>query len=447
MKWKKILLCLVVMLCCLTVAFSGFRRPSGFKPLAQRQEERRDGAALVANVPVEARLRTKAAGSSLKGNMSLHLETSADQLKGGTITVRQFNLVFPAAPQAELSGREPKSKVRNDLLGVSIPASEREVQLRYDSRTQTASGEIPVQVHFPQLDELFPPVFVKDPTEEDFAVSRTQRGSLKLELKFAEPLDRSVASTPRSDKGGRASASASVQLEVYPLEDRGIAVPGYRLELSPTIRFDIGILVILEVANRLCLQPVRIRNNAADPSPTGAGLAFGMPGATTQWNKADVAFTVRDWMTVTNSALKVATSGAEEDQIRASVNVADCIEVFFVENFSPESLHGGGATWSSGTASAKIISSDGNATFGVDLTHLAHELGHVISMGHPGSPNGLFDSSRNTLMCPSGWHNDNPKRNSLDNKNHVSNPLFTFALKVKTPGPDCTNNGDCGSCP
>lgn len=447
MSWKKILFCLVLGFCSLMLAFNGSGRPALAEALQDRQEERTDASAVVANVPVAARLRTKADGLSLKGNMSLYLEVSPEQLKGGGVTVRQFNLVFPNTPQAALSGREPKSRNRTDVLGLSIPSSEKAVQLRYDSQRQTASGEIPVQVHFAQLDELFPPELVKDPSEEDFFVSRTQRGRLKLELKFAEPLDRAAVRATQSRRENKLAASASVQLEVEPLEDQGIAIAGYRLELQQAISLQIASLLIIEVAQRLCIQPVRIRSSAADPSPTGAGLAFGMPGANTQWKKADIIFTVRDWMTVTNSALKVATEGAEETQIRATVSVADCIEVFFVQNFSPESLHGGGATWSSGTASAKIISSDGNATFGVDLTHLAHELGHVLNMGHPGNPGSLFDASRNTLMCPSGWHNDNPKRNSQANKTNASNPLLTFAFKAKSPGPDCTNNGDCGSCP
>ncbi len=34
-------------------------------------------------------------------------------------------------------------------------------------------------------------------------------------------------------------------------------------------------------------------------------------------------------------------------------------------------MWGGGATWGCGTASAQIISSDANARYGIDLTHLA----------------------------------------------------------------------------
>jgi len=441
MSYKQILLCLAITIS--LVAVLGGSWSADTKVTQTRQTDLKEGSALIANASVEATLRVKAGALPLKGRISLHLETSPDQLKQGVITVRQFNLVFPDAPQAAISGRQPKSKNKTGALGMSVPASERSVRLRYDSQSQTASGEIPVQVHFPQIDEIYPPVFVKDGRESDFAVSRTQRGRVKLEIKLAEPLDKAEARASQRQPA-RLTGSASAQVEVEALGD----ISSYRIELRPAPWYiDIGRLRWFETASRLCIQPVRIRSSASDPSPTGAGLAFGTPGANTQWNKADVVFQVRGWMVVTNAALKVATSGAEEDTIRASVDVADCIEVFFVENFDPVSLRGGGATWSSGTANAKIISSDGNATFGVDLTHLAHELGHVLNMGHPGNPGGLYNASTNTLMCPSGWHNDNPKRNSRDTALNVSNPLLVFTLKAISPGPDCNSGGDCGACP
>ena len=116
-------------------------------------------------------------------------------------------------------------------------------------------------------------------------------------------------------------------------------------------------------------------------------------------------------------------------------------------------MDGGGVTSSGGTESAKVISSDENADFGVDLTHLAHEFGHVLTLKHPGQgfPTAALphrvDGSSNTLMCPSGFNNDNPQRNSQWNKDNVANPLLTFALKPWTVGPDCTDDSDCGSCP
>jgi len=441
MSYKQILLCLAITIS--LVAALGGSWSADTKVTQGGQTDRKDGSSLIANASVEAKLRVKSGDLPLKGRISMHLETSPDQLKQGVITVRQFNLVFPDAPQAAISGREPKSKERTGPLGMSVPASEKSVRLRYDSQSQTVSGEIPVQVHFPQIDEIYPPEFVKDNRESDFAVSRTQRGRVKVEIKLAESLDKASARASRRQPA-RLEGSGSAQIEVESLGD----ISSYRVELLPARWIiDIGPWIWFESASRLCIQPVRIRSSASDASPTGAGLAFGTPGANTQWNKADVVFQVRPWMVVTNAALKVATSGAEEDTIRASVSVADCIEVFFVQNFDPVSLHGGGATWSSGTANAKIISSDGNATFGVDLTHLAHELGHVLNMGHPGNPGGLYNASTNTLMCPSGWHNDNPKRNSRDNALNVSNPLLVFTLKTISPGPNCNSSGDCGACP
>jgi hypothetical protein len=205
------------------------------------------------------------------------------------------------------------------------------------------------------------------------------------------------------------------------------------------------------VAKRLCVQPVRIGQITAGGFPpsfsvkfSGAGLEFGKPGAIEQWNKADVVFSWRDWMTIWSPSY-MAFSQAESADLRDEVSVDDCVEVFFVDTFTPSVFWGGGATYSSGLASAKVISTDQNAAGGVDLTHLAHELGHVLSLMHPGSGS-VKDASTGTLLCPSGFNNDNPKINSEENKNLVSNPLLVFAIKIRTAGPDCVDSASCGAC-
>ena len=202
----------------------------------------------------------------------------------------------------------------------------------------------------------------------------------------------------------------------------------------------------IEVAKNLCIQPVRIMTFKFFPfffHLSGDGLPFGQPGANTQWNKADVTFSYRDWITLFKSQYSTLTA-SETGSLLSEVDVSDCIEVFFVDRFDPQTMFGGGATFGLGQASSKVISSDENADFGVDLTHLAHELGHVLDLCHPGDCPGV---SSGTLMCPSGFNNDNPKVNSQENKDNVSNPLLQFSLKFRTPGPDCQNSADCGACP
>ena len=78
------------------------------------------------------------------------------------------------------------------------------------------------------------------------------------------------------------------------------------------------------------------------------------------------------------------------------------------------------------------------------VTVTAHEVGHAIGLPHPDGTPGV---STNTLMCPSGWMNDNPQLNSEENEDNLSSPLFTFSLKLRTAGPDCTDSADCGWCP
>lgn len=164
-------------------------------------------------------------------------------------------------------------------------------------------------------------------------------------------------------------------------------------------------------------------------------------------------FTKRAFHYEVNAAWKTITADAqEEDDLRNSYDNPDCVEVFFVEHWDPEGAHGGGATWSSGTASAKIITSDENDN-GIDLHHLAHELGHAVGLKHPGSgcpdpvdcPT-LYDGSSGTVLCGSGYENDNPDVQSQENGDNANNPLMTFPTLDLCENPDCADSTNCGPC-
>lgn len=420
-----------------------------FLLVASAYSQAKDAVILVANVPIKPVIKARQEDLGHESNLSIRFEISSDALKKGVIAVRAVNLVVTGVEQSALSGQKTKTKINLGPLGMSIPASARNVQLKYDQKSQTIIGEVPVQAHFAQLDELFPPKTSKESKEPDIFVSRTQRGFIKLEINLAEPLDKAIAEAVRSGKVARVTGKASTLANIQPISGGNFIIPGYRLEaIAPRFVADIADMFRFEGASLLCIQPVRIRSSATDPAPTGLGLEFGLPGAIVQWNKADVQFRIRPWMAMTNPAWRIATPDTENYAIRNSVNVDDCVEVFFVDNFDPVSWLGGGATWGGGTANARTVSADGNAVGGIDLTHLAHEWGHALGLGHPGETwEGLSEPSSNTLMCISGWRNDNPRRNSLENATHVSNPLLTYIIKDRTRGPDCTASADCGRCP
>lgn len=210
------------------------------------------------------------------------------------------------------------------------------------------------------------------------------------------------------------------------------------------------------VGRKLCIQPIGVKSSVKDASPTGTALNALLPHAKDIWSRSCISFEVRKMQYVINDNWKTITEDAQEEtDLRNSVNIDDCIEVFFIEHWDPEDANGGGVTSSGGEASAKIITSDDNDN-GIDLHHLAHELGHVLDLKHPGSgcPSEFcpdrVDGSSGTVICPSGFEKDNPDIQSEENGDLGNNPLTEAIVNqyiLQCPQPDCTNSNDCGNCP
>ncbi len=372
----------------------------------------------------------------VKGRSSFNLTADKKDLERGLVDVGALNVVYFGVPQDALNyGGYGKEETGNMSF-----TSEAGQTLKYDAKSGRLYGELSGVVGAKYMGNFAPAI--KDSAKSDHTVAPNVKATIAVDMKLSRPFVLDEGEKPSFDK---AESRFAIQTDG---DQRVFAYP-LQIELRPIYEIEYVIWWRIEVAKRLCVQPVRFSRLIWNYpylswDYTGAGLGFGKPEADAQWAKADVLFTWRDWMTVYNPTL-FNFSTSEASDVLDAVDVDDCVEVFFVEG--DDGMHnnwGGGASFSGGESYTKIISSDGNVDAGVDFNHLAHELGHSMDLPHP---NAFNSSSTNTLMCPSGFANDNPDRNSQENEDGLSNPLFTFALKVVSAGPDCADSADCGSCP
>jgi hypothetical protein len=212
-------------------------------------------------------------------------------------------------------------------------------------------------------------------------------------------------------------------------------------------------------AQILKIQPVFIGTGPGDATATGKAFNTLKNYAISNWSKCGavrcISFVFNDPIYVNKAAYRTLDNSTEASSFMAEVSVADAVEIFVAEKLSSSltCAWGGGATFSSGTASAKIVTSDeqlnvpcpcpcpsycplGPCSCGaLNNYHLAHELGHVIGLAHPGDT-GLAPSTAGSIMEPSGMCNDNPAAQSAKNCRNASNPLFTAGTAICFSSPE-----------
>lgn len=389
---------------------------------------------LVSSSSTTGKVSIGSASQSASGKVNLVVLATPEMIRKGKLSVQNLTILMSEVRQTDRKGRPIKGNVAFSSVGSG--------QLTYDPKKRSLTGNLSGEVETSALSLGKPRQM--DSKYHDFYDLPVQAANAKIVVDLKDGLPVKLPAD------GRMKINGKIRYQISAKQDPSIGAPAITFFGSSSWWAWWFFRNRYEIVRELCVQPVRIKSSATDANPTGAGLAFGMPGAREQWRKTDVVFGVRSWKEFVDPDLKVATAldsgtSAEESEIMGKVNDSDCIEMFFVENFSPVDGHGGGAAWGLGRANSKIITSDGNDN-GIDFTHLAHELGHVMGLGHPWDV--TTPANTGTLMCGSGWRRDNPTLNSLGNQELLSNPLFTLTVRSKSRrGPDCTDNADCGRCP
>jgi len=163
------------------------------------------------------------------------------------------------------------------------------------------------------------------------------------------------------------------------------------------------------------LQPIFLRTSAADPAPTGTSWMTRYAMAAAVWSKLGVSVGARDAITLDTPLKSSGADNHEANQVAALHSATD-VDVLLVDN--DMSWTGGAATFpvGGGAGSQTVISDRGTSQ-----TLLAHEVGHVLGLGHP--PAG---ADPNTVMQGTGSNSvANPTRNTMGNYRRIKWPAPT----------------------
>ncbi|MDI6771566.1 MAG: hypothetical protein QME77_03155 [bacterium] len=353
------------------------------------------------------------------------------------ISLVRFNLVARGAPTAQGD---------SGVIGLHLAAPE--FRASYDPKTGRVTADYRSTLHYELIDRIKGYRQVDTRVEDDVLVPFTEEVAGRLTGRLPAGLQPAEKGTVAFDGETRLEISSSVLG----------AIRGFDLIISGRLEW-----ILRRPAERLRIQPVFIGTGPADPTATGTQFTALMNRAHEIWGRCGtvrcLAFDVKPPLYVNNPAYRVLDDAAERAALRGEVDVADAIEVFVVERWalSLSVSTGGGSCFSSGTASAKIVTSDQQLAIPcpapcsspcpavcpgttcqcgpVNVFHMAHELGHALNLAHPGDA-GLAPSTAGSIMVPSGFCCDNPGVQSARNCRNASNPLLYWGRAACLAGPD-----------
>jgi len=319
-------------------------------------------------------------------------------------------------------------KARDDKTGtISIMLKPESAQTVFDPKRKSLENKFLVELHYPLIDRIKGYIVPKEKeVERDDHRSYTEIFAGKLTCQLYEE--------PRISKE-EIKLKKGVDMDIQlTLKEKVI---GEIYTIKATAKFPESIIIPYSYQKVIKIQPIFIRYTpdtgcfgGTTTATTGGSYWILRDRAIEMWDRCCIGLDFLPIVYIHNNDYRILSSD-ESFSLLSLYDDPDSIEVFFVEVSDPVGMWGGGGSFSSGTANAKVITFDTNLP--INLYNLAHELGHSLGLSHPSS---WGNSTPGSLMEPSGFCADNPVLMSSENCKNGSNPLLVF----KTPLRFCKKN-------